>query len=143
MHAHHLLLLKKLGLVRGSSHSWLHDAAGHGLTLSLLLHVAAVTVAALSAVVSTTVVLELVEATLGSSIRTLVPVLTLVVVLAVLTVATTVHVILAVALHSVSILLTASVVLVKILHEVLLDFVEAALLAFLMELLCGHPELNG
>lgn len=146
MHAHHLLLLEKLGLVGSySTHGWLHNTTGHGLTLRLLLHVATVTVAALSAVVavSTTVVLELVETTLGSSIRALVPVLTLVVVLTVLAVATAVHVVLAVALHSVAVLLAASVVLVKILHEVLLDFVEAALLALLMELLCWHPELNG
>ena len=64
MHAHHLLLLEKLGLVGSySTHGWLHNATGHGLTLRLLLHVATVTVAALSAVVavSTTVVLELVE----------------------------------------------------------------------------------
>lgn len=65
---------------------------------------------------------------------------TLVVVLTVLTVSA--HV--AVVLHAgLSVLLAANGSVVKILHKVLLDFVETTLLTLLVELLSGHPELDG
>ena len=38
--------------------------------------------------------------------------------------------------------LASNAMIIEIFHEVLLNFVEAALLTLLMQLLCGHPELH-
>ena len=143
--SHHLLLLEKSLLIRGHLllHLLLVDHALWHLTLSrlLLLHlvtIAVVALSSLSSVGATTVVVVVISFVLVAA-RTLVP-LTLVIILAVLSVTTVVVV--AVALHTVT-GLSANGMLVEVLHKVLLNLVEAALLTLLMQLLGGHPELDG
>ena len=122
-----LLLLHGSKLLRGIScllhvaHTW----------LALRLHVFAVT-ATLSHVVSTgtTTVVE-VFTTLATTLATLVATATLI---------TTLALLLATVLHVLAVVLAGHVV--EVLHEVLLDLVEATLLTLLMQLLGGHPELN-
>ena len=92
----------------------------------------------MSSVGATTVVVVVISFVLVAA-RTLVP-LTLVIILAVLSVTTVVVV--AVALHTVT-GLSANGMLVEVLHKVLLNLVEAALLTLLVQLLGGHPELDG
>lgn len=143
--SHHLLLLEKSLLIRGHLllHLLLVDHAWWHLTLSrlLLLHlvtIAVVALSSLSSVRATTVVVVVISFVLVAA-RTLVP-LTLVIILAVLSVTTVVVV--AVALHTVT-GLSANGMLVEVLHKVLLNLVEAALLTLLVQLLGGHPELDG
>ena len=143
--SHHLLLLEKSLLIRGHLllHLLLVDHAWWNLTLSrlLLLHlvtIAVVALSSLSSVGATTVVVVVISFVLVAA-RTLVP-LTLVIILAVLSVTTVVVV--AVALHTVT-GLSANGMLVEVLHKVLLNLVEAALLTLLVQLLGGHPELDG
>lgn len=143
--SHHLLLLEKSLLIRGHLllHLLLVDHAWWHLTLSrlLLLHlvtIAVVALSSLSSVGATTVVVVVISFVLVAA-RTLVP-LTLVIILAVLSVTTVVVV--AVALHTVT-GLSANGMLVEVLHKVLLNLVEAALLTLLVQLLGGHPELDG
>ena len=145
MLSHHLLLLEKSLLIRGHLllHLLLVDHAWWNLTLSrlLLLHlvtIAVVALSSLSSVGATTVVVVVISFVLVAA-RTLVP-LTLVIILAVLSVTTVVVV--AVALHTVT-GLSANGMLVEVLHKVLLNLVEAALLTLLVQLLGGHPELDG
>ena len=142
--SHHLLLLEKSLLIRGHLllHLLLVDHAWWNLTLSrlLLLHlvtIAVVALSSLSSVGATTVVVVVISFVLVAA-RTLVP-LTLVIILAVLSVTT---VVVAVALHTVT-GLSANGMLVEVLHKVLLNLVEAALLTLLVQLLGGHPELDG
>ena len=142
--SHHLLLLEKSLLIRGHLllHLLLVDHAWWHLALSrLLLHlvtIAVVALSSLSSVRATTVVVVVISFVLVAA-RTLVP-LTLVIILAVLSVTTVVVV--AVALHTVT-GLSANGMLVEVLHKVLLNLVEAALLTLLVQLLGGHPELDG
>lgn len=143
--SHHLLLLEKSLLIRGHLllHLLLVDHALWHLTLSrlLLLHlvtIAVVALSSLSSVGATTIVVVVISFVLVAA-RTLVP-LTLVIILTVLSVTTVVVV--AVALHTVT-GLSANGMLVEVLHKVLLNLVEAALLTLLMQLLGGHPELDG
>lgn len=132
-------------LIRGHLllHLLLVDHALWHLTLSrlLLLHlvtIAVVALSSLSSVRATTIVVVVISFVLVAA-RTLVP-LTLVIILTVLSVTTVVVV--AVALHTVT-GLSANGMLVEVLHKVLLNLVEAALLTLLMQLLGGHPELDG
>ena len=143
--SHHLLLLEKSLLIRGHLllHLLLVDHALWHLTLSrlLLLHlvtIAVVALSSLSSVGATTIVVVVISFVLVAA-RTLVP-LTLVIILTVLSVTTVVVV--AVALHTVT-GLSANGMLVEVLHKVLLNLVEAALLTLLVQLLGGHPELDG
>lgn len=137
--SHHLLLLEKSLLIRGHLllHLLLVDHALRHLTLSglLLLHlvtIAVVALSSLSSVGATTIVVVVISFVLVAA-RTLVP-LTLVIILTV--------VVVAVALHTFT-GLSANGMLVEVLHEVLLNLVEAALLTLLVQLLGGHPELDG
>ena len=121
-----LLLLRGSNLLRGIcllhvAHAW----------PALRLHVVAVT-ATLSHVVSTgtTTVVEIFTA-LATTLATLVTTATLI---------TTLALLLATVLHVLAVVLAGHVV--EVLHEVLLDLVEATLLTLLMQLLGGHPELN-
>ena len=138
--SHHLLLLEKSLLIRGHLllHLLLVDHALWHLTLSrlLLLHLVTIAVAlsSLSSVGATTIVVVVISFVLVAA-RTLVP-LTLIIIL------TTTVVVVAVALHTFT-GLSANGMLVEVLHEVLLNLVEAALLTLLVQLLGGHPELDG
>ena len=133
--SHHLLLLKNLGLFRGQLHLLLLvDHSSWHLWLLLLLNLITFTVTLLwSAVLTLVFGFEsiLVEVTLVS--LTLV-VRTMLSVSAILVLTRTSH-------HTVTTLTTGRMI-VEIFHEVLLNFVEAALLALLVQLLCGHPELH-
>lgn len=103
-------------------------------SLSLLV-VAATSISLVVAGTSTVVVVLVLRTAILSLVLA-----TLVVVLTVLTVSA--HV--AVVLHAgLSVLLATNGSVVKILHKVLLDFVETTLLTFLVKLLSGHPELDG
>lgn len=128
-----LLLLGKhlLLLLHGCDLLWrhlLHSSRVHGLALSL--HVIALTV--LSHVVTRTTTVVEVFGTGSATLATLVSATALV--LAVLTIHLTVVLIATV--------LTLASHVVKVLHEVLLHLIEAALFALLVQLLGGHPELN-
>ena len=133
--SHHLLLLKNLGLLRGQLHLLLLvDHALWHLWLLLLWYLVTVAVTLLgSAIVALVFGFEsiLVKVTLVS--LTLV-VLTVLSVSAILVLTRTSH-------HTITTLATDRMI-VEIFHEVLLNFVEAALLALLVQLLCGHPELH-
>ena len=134
--SHHLLLLKNLGLLRGQLHLLLLvDHALWHLWLLLLWYLVTVAVTLLgSAIVALVFGFEstiLIEVTLVS--LTLV-VLTVLSVSAILVLTRTSH-------HTITTLATDRMI-VEIFHEVLLNFVEAALLALLVQLLCGHPELH-
>ena len=144
--SHHLLLLEKSLLIRGHLllHLLLVDHAVWHLTLSLLLLLHLVTIAvvalsSLSSVGATTIVVVVISFVLVAA-RSLVPLTLVVIILTVLSVATVVVV--AVALHTVT-GLSANGMLVEVLHKVLLNLVEAALLTLLVQLLSGHPELDG
>ena len=121
-----LLLLHGSNLLRGIcllhvAHAW----------LALRLHVVAVT-ATLSHVVSTgTATVVEVFTALATTLATLVTTATLI---------TTLALLLATVLHVLAVVLAGHVV--EVLHEVLLDLVEATLLTLLMQLLGGHPELD-
>ena len=126
-----LLLGKHLLLLHGGDLLWrhlLHSSWVHGLALSL--HVIALAV--LSHVVTRTTTVVEVFGTGSATLATLVSATALV--LAVLAVHLTVILIAAI--------LTLASHVVKVLHEVLLHLIEAALFAFLVQLLGGHPELN-
>ena len=129
------MLLKNLGLLRGQLHLLLLvDHALWHLWLLLLWYLVTVAVTLLgSAIVALVFGFEsiLVKVTLVS--LTLV-VLTVLSVSAILVLTRTSH-------HTITTLATDRMI-VEIFHEVLLNFVEAALLALLVQLLCGHPELH-
>ena len=126
-----LLLSNHLLLLHGSHLLLRHLRHGrwvHGLALSL--HVIAV--AALSHVVTRTATVVEVFGTRSATLAALVS--TTALVLAILPVHLTVVLIATV--------LTLASHVVKVLHEVLLHLIEAALFALLVQLLGGHPELN-
>ena len=110
---------------------------GHVLGLRLLSDVAAVAVSTLSLVrsVSTTVIVVLI--TLVTTLALILPA-ALVVVVALLAIST-VHI-------RATFLVTAHLIhltIEKVLHKILLHFVEASELALLMQFLSRHPELDG
>ena len=132
LHAGGLLGCHSLHLLLGG-HAWDHGWA------SLVLHVVAVA-ASLSHVVAaatgtTAVALEI--ATTLTIVLAVVLISLALVALALL--AVTAHL---AAIRSATVLATLASHAVKILHEVLLHFVETTLLALLVQLLGRHPELN-
>jgi len=134
---HHLLLSHHL-LVR--SHLATHSGnATSGGTTGLL--TVGSTTASVSLVVAGTSAVVVLVGSLTAVLSLALALTSLVVVLTVLTVAA--HA--AVVLHAglAVLLATTDGSVVKVLHEVLLDFVEGALLTFLVKLLSGHPELDG
>lgn len=128
LHGLHLLLLDLLSLLGGHS-------LGHGALAWLLLNEFAASTLTVHVAGATTVVVEL--AALAVVALTLVSTLALVV--ATLAIGTLAH-LAAVVLHAVVALAVGAV---EVFHEVLLHFLEATLLAFLVELVSGHPELDG
>lgn len=97
---------------------------------------------ALTAVVEATSVVVVVELTVSTTLTRVVSVVVLAVTLVVASLAT---------LEVASVLLVATLTTVlttwlatelEVFHEVLLHFLEAALLTLLMQLLSGHPELD-
>ncbi len=133
----HHLLLHDVGLIRCHSLGWHRVLRLAGLLLLLLLRSLLVALATLAAVVVSTsvvVVLAVITLTLVVSVVVLtVTVLTLTLSL--------VAPVLEVTLSVASTHLTTCHKL-QVFHEVLLNLLEAALLALLVQLLCRHPELN-
>ena len=134
----HLLLLlgEHLLLLHGSHLLWrhlLHGGGVHGLALRL--HVVAV-VATLPHIVTRTAAIVEMLATLATALATLVTAASLV-----RAILTTVHLTIVLP-HAAELTALASHV-VKVLHEVLLHLVKAALFALLVQLLGRHPELDG
>lgn len=129
-----LLLLEHLHLVGGHLLLGSHTTSGHlgGLLLDVLVAVVA-TLTTVVVPVASAVVVEFAALAVVVTAITSVVVVALAIEVVVLAIVALAH---SVAIHRLE---GGSV---QVLHEILLDFLETALLAFLMELISGHPELD-